>query len=62
MDVNRFDAVVRGLGTGASRRGVLALLGSGALAGSLTLTRAGARRGPLPARVQVHKRSGPHVQ
>jgi hypothetical protein len=26
MDVNRFDAVVRGLGTGASRREVLALL------------------------------------
>ena len=26
MDVNRFDAVARGLGTGANRRGVLALL------------------------------------
>jgi hypothetical protein len=30
MDGNRFDAVVRGLGTGASRRGVLALLAGAA--------------------------------
>ena len=30
MDGNRFDAVVRGLGTGASRRGVLALLAAAA--------------------------------
>lgn len=62
MDTNRFDQIAAGLSAAQNRRGILQIIGAGALAvgglGALALEESDARRKRRKSKKNKHKRNG----